>query len=82
MRREMRMHNMFLSANFIARGHWRSLAVDEMHTHSIHIGMGEEEHSVQNLLSSHLLSKNLNIRIYKTKILLVVLYGCEALSLT
>jgi hypothetical protein len=34
-------------------------------------------HSVQNLLSSQLLSKNLKIRIYKTKILYVVLYGCE-----
>jgi hypothetical protein len=34
-------------------------------------------HSVQNLLSSHLLSKNLKIRIYKTIILPVVLYGCE-----
>jgi sorting nexin-29 len=34
-------------------------------------------HSVQNLLSSRLLSKNLKIRIYKTIILLVVLYGCE-----
>jgi hypothetical protein len=39
-------------------------------------------HSVQNLLSSHLLSKNLNIRIYKTIILPVVLYGCETWSLT
>jgi hypothetical protein len=35
-------------------------------------------HLVQNLLSSHLLSKNLNIRIYKTINLPVVLYGCEA----
>jgi hypothetical protein len=34
-------------------------------------------HSVQNLLSSHLLSKNLRIRIYKMIILPVVLYGCE-----
>jgi hypothetical protein len=33
-------------------------------------------HSVRNLLSSRLLSKNL-IRIYKTIILPVVLYGCE-----
>jgi hypothetical protein len=33
-------------------------------------------HSVQNLLSSRLLSKN-KIRIYKTIILPVVLYGCE-----
>jgi hypothetical protein len=39
-------------------------------------------HSVQNLLSSHLLSKYITIRIYKTIILPVVLYGCETLSLT
>jgi hypothetical protein len=39
-------------------------------------------HSVQNLLSSRLLSKNLKIRIYKTIILPVVLYGCETWSLT
>jgi hypothetical protein len=39
-------------------------------------------HSVQNLLSSRLLSKNIKIRIYKTVILPVVLYGCETLSLT
>jgi hypothetical protein len=39
-------------------------------------------HSVQNLLSSRLLSKNLKIRIYKTTILPVVLYGCEIWSLT
>jgi hypothetical protein len=34
-------------------------------------------HPVQNLLSSRLLSKNVEIRIYKTMILSVVLYGCE-----
>jgi hypothetical protein len=34
-------------------------------------------HSVHNLLSFRLLSKNLKIRIYKTKILPVVLYECE-----
>ena len=38
-------------------------------------------HSVQNLLSSRLLSKNLKIKIYRTIILLVVLYGCEIWSL-
>jgi hypothetical protein len=38
--------------------------------------------SVQSLLSSRLLSKNLKIRIYKTIIWLVVLYGCETWSLT
>jgi hypothetical protein len=34
-------------------------------------------YSVQNLLSSHLISKNLKIKIYRTVILPVVLYGCE-----
>jgi hypothetical protein len=38
--------------------------------------------SVQNFLSSRLLSKNLKIRIYKTIIFPVVLYGCEIWSLT
>jgi hypothetical protein len=33
-------------------------------------------------LSSRLISKNLNIKIYKTVILPVVLYGCETWSLT
>jgi len=33
-------------------------------------------HSVQNLLSSILLSKNIKIKIYRTTILPVVLYGC------
>ena len=39
-------------------------------------------HSVQNLLSSSLLSKNLKNRIYRTIIFPVVLYGCETWSLT
>jgi len=34
-------------------------------------------HSVQNLLSSSLLSKHLKIKIYRTIILPVVLYGYE-----
>jgi hypothetical protein len=38
-------------------------------------------HSVQNLPSSRLLSKNLKIRTHKTIILPVVLYGCETWSL-
>jgi hypothetical protein len=37
---------------------------------------------VQNLLFSRLLSKNVKIRIYRTIILPVVLYGCEIWSLT
>jgi hypothetical protein len=39
-------------------------------------------HSVQNLLSSRLLSKKLKIKIYRTITLPVVLYGCETWSLT
>jgi len=39
-------------------------------------------HSVKNLLSSRLLSKNLKIKIYRTIILPVVLYGCETWWLT
>ena len=39
-------------------------------------------HSVQNLLSSRLLFKNLKIKIYRTIILPVVWYGCETWSLT
>ena len=39
-------------------------------------------HSVQNLLSSSLLSKNLKIKIYITIIVPVVLYGYETWSLT
>ena len=39
-------------------------------------------HSVQNLLSSSLISKNLKIKIYRIIILPFVLYGCETWSLT
>ena len=39
-------------------------------------------HSVQNLLSSSLLSKILKIKIYRTIILPVVVYECETWSLT
>jgi hypothetical protein len=38
-------------------------------------------HSVQSLLFSRLQSKNTKIRVYKTIILPVVLYGCETWSL-
>jgi len=37
--------------------------------------------SVQNLLSSSLLSKNIKIKIYRTLTFPVVLYGCETWSL-
>jgi hypothetical protein len=38
-------------------------------------------YSVQNLLSSLLISKRIKVKIYKTVILPVVLYGCETWSL-
>jgi hypothetical protein len=38
-------------------------------------------YSIQNLLCSRIISKNLKIRIYKTVTLPVVLYGCETWSL-
>jgi len=39
-------------------------------------------HSVKKVLSSSLLSKNIKIKIYRTIILSVILYGCEIWSLT
>ena len=39
-------------------------------------------HPVQNLLSSRLLSKNLKIKIHRTIILPIVLYGCVTWLLT
>jgi len=39
-------------------------------------------YSLENLLSSRLLSKNLKIKVYRTIILPVVLYGCETWTLT
>jgi hypothetical protein len=39
-------------------------------------------HSVQCLLSSHLLSINVKVKIYKTIIIPIVLCGCETWSLT
>ena len=39
-------------------------------------------HSVQNLLSSRMLSKNLKIKIYRSIILPIVLYGCGTWSPT
>jgi hypothetical protein len=39
-------------------------------------------HSVQSILSFCLLSANIKVKIYKTIILTIVLYGCEIWSLT
>jgi len=37
---------------------------------------------VQNFLSSHLVSTNIEIKVYRTIILPVILYGCETWALT
>jgi hypothetical protein len=39
-------------------------------------------HSVQSLLCSHLLSRNIKVKMYRTIILSFVLYGCETWSIT
>ena len=39
-------------------------------------------YSLEKILLSHLLSKKVNVKTYKTIILPVVLYGCETWSLT
>jgi hypothetical protein len=39
-------------------------------------------HSAQSLLNSHLLSRNVEVKVHKTIILPLVLYGCETWSLT
>jgi hypothetical protein len=46
------------------------------------LNSGNVYHSVKKLLSSHLLSKNVKIRIYKTIIFPMVLCGCKTCSLT
>ncbi|KAJ4443790.1 hypothetical protein ANN_05568 [Periplaneta americana] len=49
--------------------------------HRINVG-NSCYYSLEKLLSSSLLSKNLKVRIYETVILPVVLYGCETWTLT
>jgi hypothetical protein len=38
-------------------------------------------HSIQDLLSSHIMSKSVKIRFYKTIIILVIMYECKTWSL-
>ena len=49
---------------------------------AVYLGSNVQRGSVQNLLSSRFLSKNLKTKIYRTKILPVVLHGCETWSST
>jgi hypothetical protein len=59
---------------------------DQNHMHeeiNIRLNSGNAcYHSVQSLLASSLLSRNLRVKIYRTIILPVVLYACETWSLT
>jgi hypothetical protein len=50
--------------------------IEGYHCYELHLG-NACYYSVQNLLSSCPISKNLKIKIYRTVILPVVLYGCE-----
>jgi hypothetical protein len=70
---------------------WRLIAISEDSAiyncilFRLRLGMSSltiSDGAFQRFLSSRLLSKNLKIRIYKTIILPVVLYGCETWSLT
>jgi hypothetical protein len=63
---------------------WRLVAV-KVKAHPGLVWKGKENacyHSVQNLLSSRLLQKNVEVRLYKTIVLPVILYGCETWSLS
>jgi hypothetical protein len=62
----------------------RSLDIHDEELHNLYtLRAGNAfHHSVQNLSSSRLLHKNVKIKIYKTVILSVVLYGCETRFLT
>ena len=53
----------------------------KQHLSEIELLKAGKSYSVQTLLSSRHLSKNFNIKIYKTIISLIVLYGCETWSL-
>jgi hypothetical protein len=69
--------------------HFKYLGTTLMNQNSIHEEIKSRfksgnacYHSVQNLLSSSLLSTSVKIKIYRTIILPVVLYGCDSWSLT
>jgi hypothetical protein len=67
---------------------FKSLGINVTNQNSIHeeikstLKSGNCYHSVHNLLSSSLLSKNVKIKIYRTIILPVVLHVCVSWSLT
>jgi len=85
-----RIHNMKIDNSFIERvEEFKYLGTTLTNQNSIQeeiksrLKLGNAcYYLVQNLLSSRLLSKNLKIKICRTIILPIVLYGCETCSLT
>ena len=84
-----RSHSMKIdSSSFERAEEFKYLGATLTNQNSIHeeiksrLKLGNAYYSVQNLSSSSLLSKNLNIKIYRTIIFPAVLYGCEIWSLT
>jgi hypothetical protein len=65
---------------------WEQHLTDENYIHEViksRLNLGNACcHSVQSLLSSRLLFRNVKVKIYRTIILPVVLYGCETWALT
>jgi hypothetical protein len=50
--------------------------ISELHRNEVVRSGNACHHSVQNLLSSSLLSRHLNVKIHRTVIVSAVLYGC------
>jgi hypothetical protein len=79
---DVQNHNIIIDNKSFERAEeFKYLGATLMNRNSIHEEI-KSYHLVQNLLSSRLLSKNTKIRVYRTIILPVVLYGCETWSLT
>jgi hypothetical protein len=78
-------HNVKIDSKSFERvEHFKYLETTLRNRNSIHEGVkiifkpgNAYHHSVQTLLSSSLLSKNIKTKVHGTIILLVVLYGCE-----
>jgi hypothetical protein len=79
-------HNITIDNSFFERTEeFKYLGATKTYQNSFEEDMKSENagyHSVQNLMSSSLLSKKLKINLYRAILLPVVLYGCKTSSLT